>query len=180
MKRIFGAALCGMMMVIASAEADTLKVDKTRSRIQVDGKSTGHEFTGTLDDFTAKVSGNIADLEPTSFVLGWKFSDLKTADEKRDKKMIDWLGGGSPKGTFKFIKSWDQGGKAYAQGKITIHGVSKVISFPYSVKKEGDWVTIDGTATLDYQNFKLPIIRAVAVMTVDPKLTVRFHIVGKL
>jgi polyisoprenoid-binding protein YceI len=179
MKRIFGAALCGMMM-IASADADTLKVDKSRSRIHVDGKSTGHGFTGTLGDYEAKISGNVSKLEPTSFELSWKFSDLKTADEKRDENMIDWLGGGSPKGTFKFIKSWDQDGRKFAQGKITIHGVSKVIAFPYSVKKEGDWVTIDGTATLNYRNFKLPIIRAVAVMTVDPELTVRFRLVGKL
>ena len=33
---------------------------------------------------------------------------------------------------------------------------------------------------MDYQDFKLPIIRAMAVMTVDPKLTVRFHVVGKI
>jgi hypothetical protein len=46
------------------------------------------------------------------------------------------------------------------------------------VKKEGNWLTIDGTATLDYQNFGLPIIRTMAVMTVNPKLTVRFHLVG--
>ena len=44
----------------------------------------------------------------------------------------------------------------------------------------GSWVTIDGVATLDYKDFGLPIIRAVAVMTVDPKLTIRFHVVGKL
>lgn len=179
MKRIFGAALCGMMM-IAAATADTLKVDKTKSRIHVDGKSTGHSFTGTLEDYTAKISGNVADLEPSSFELTWKFSDLKTADEKRDDNMMEWLGGGAPKGSFKFLKTWEKGGKKYAQGEITIHGVSKTIDFPYTAKKEGNWVTIDGTAKLDYLDFKLPIIRALAVMKVDPKLTVRFHVVGEL
>lgn len=48
------------------------------------------------------------------------------------------------------------------------------------MKKEGNWVTIDGTAKLDYQDFKLPIIRALAVMKVDPELNVRFHVVGEL
>ena len=65
-------------------------------------------------------------------------------------------------------------------GMLTIHGVSKTVSFPYTVKQEGDWVTIDGTASLDYENYKLPIIRSMAVMTVDPKLKVRFHVVGKM
>ena len=179
MKRILGAALCGMMM-IGTAAADALKVDKERSRIQVDGKSTGHTFTGTLEDYTAKVSGNVSKLEPTSFDLAWKFSDLKTEDEKRDKNMIKWLGGGTPKGSFKFVKTWEKGGENFASGKLTINGVSKTISFPYTVKKDGNWITIDGTATLDYEDFKLPLIRALAVMTVDPKLTVRFHVVGEL
>jgi len=179
MKRIFGAALCGMMM-IGIAAAATLKVDKTKSRIQVDGKSTGHTFTGTLEDYTARVSGNVQDLEPSSFTLSWEFNDLKTEDEKRDKNMIKWLGGGMPKGSFKFLKTWEKAGTKYAQGEIKINGVSKKIDFPYTVKKEGDWITIDGTAKLDYEDFKLPIIRALAVMTVDPELTVRFHIVGEL
>lgn len=168
------------MITVGAASAESLKVDKFKSRIQVDGKSTGHEFTGTLEDYTVKVSGNIQKLEPTVFELSWKFSDLKTEDEKRDKNMVEWLGGGTPKGSFKFLKTWEKGGKKYAQGEITIHGVSKVINFPYTAKKDGNWVTIDGTAKLDYEDFKLPIIRALAVMTVDPKLSIRFHVVGEL
>jgi polyisoprenoid-binding protein YceI len=168
------------MLMVASAGAATLKVDKARSRIQVDGRSTGHSFTGTLKDYTAKVSGDPATMKPDTFELSWEFKDLKTEDKKRDAEMIKWLGGGSPKGSFKFIKTWEQDGKTYAQGRITIHGVDKLIAFPFTVKKDGSWVTIDGVATLDYEDFGLPIIRALAVMKVDPKLTVRFHVVGKV
>ena len=179
MKRILAAALCGMM-TLGLVGAETLKVDKDKSRIQVDAKATGHSFTGTLQDYTVTVSGNTSELRPTAFSLSWNFTDLKTGDKKRDKKMIEWLGGGTPKGTFRFIKSWKKNGKTYAMGKITIKGVSKTVSFPYTAKREGNWITIDGTASLDYEDFKLPIIRAVAVMTVDPKLKVRFHIVGQI
>lgn len=105
------------MMLISASAADTLKVDKSKSRIHVDGKSTGHSFTGTLQDYTAKVSGNAGNLEPSSFELDWKFSDLKTADQKRDKNMIEWLGGGAPKGSFKFLKTWEKGGKNTPKGK---------------------------------------------------------------
>jgi hypothetical protein len=48
------------------------------------------------------------------------------------------------------------------------------------VKKEGEWVTIDGKAMMNYEDFKLPLIRAMAVMTVNPKLNIRFHVVGKI
>jgi polyisoprenoid-binding protein YceI len=166
---------------VSSAWAENLEVEKADSRIQVDAKATGHAFTGELKNYTVKVSGNAQTNVPTAFSLTWEFNDLKTGDEKRDKEMIRWLGGGNPKGSFAFEKSWvDDKGQLHAQGELTIHGVSKTVSFPYSVKREGDHVTIDGTARLDYQNFKLPIIRTMAIMTVDPKLAVRFHIVGQL
>lgn len=173
--------LCGLLATLNLTHAATLEVDQDRSRIQVDAKATGHNFTGTLKKFTATVSGDATSLKPDGFEMKWGFKDLGTDDEKRDKEMIKWLGDADPKGSFKFIKSWtDDSGKTHGMGTLTIHGVSKNISFPYTASRNGEWVTIDGTAALDYQNFKLPVIRAMAVMTVDPKLTVRFHVVGKV
>lgn len=181
MKRHALPLLCGLLTAASSVQAATLEVDQERSRIQVDAKATGHNFTGTLKKYTAKVSGDTASLKPEGFELQWSFKDLDTDDAKRDKEMITWLGEADPKGSFKFIKSWtDDAGKNHAMGNLTIHGVSKTISFPFSAKKDGDWVTIDGKVTMDYKDFKLPIIRAMAVMTVDPKLTVRFHVVGQV
>lgn len=179
MNQVFTAILC-CIATLGSVSAKNLNVDKTKSRIHVDAKATGHSFTGTLQDYTATVSGNTTELKPTAFSLAWDFTNLKTGEKKRDRKMIDWLGGGNPKGTFSFTKSWKKDGKNYAMGKITIKGVSKTITFPYTVKKEGNWITIDGIASLDYEDFKLPIIRTAAIMTVNPKLKVRFHIVGEL
>ena len=170
-----------MAASLGAASAEKLEVDKGRSRIQVDAKATGHEFTGNLTDYTMGVSGDPATNEPSAFSLRWDFNDLKTGDEKRDKEMIKWLGGGKPAGSFTFTKAWkDEKGNTKAEGELTIHGVSKTVSFPYTVKREGDWITIDGKAYMDYQNFSLPVIRAMAVMTVDPKLAVRFHVVGQL
>lgn len=165
----------------AGARAATLEVDQGRSRIQVDARATGHGFTGTLKKFTATVSGDASSLAPSGFNLNWSFKDLDTADTGRDQEMIKWLGGGDPKGSFKFIKSWkDDKGATLAQGTLTLNGVSKTIAFPYTAGKDGEWVTIDGKVTMNYQNFKLPVIRSMAVMTVDPKLSVRFHVVGKV
>lgn len=179
MTKSIGLALCGLMLG-AAADAAPMKVDKNRSRIQVDAKATGHAFTATLEDYTAKVSGDAATLKPQVLELAWTFDDLKTGEADRDREMIKWLGGGKPAGSFKFIKTWDEGGKHLAMGTLTVHGVGKTIAFPYTVKKEGDWVTIDGTASMDYTNFGLPVIRSMAVMTVKPGLSIRFHLVGKI
>jgi polyisoprenoid-binding protein YceI len=173
--------ICGAAVaLLATAQAATLELDKSRSRIQVDAKATGHRFTGTLKDYAATVSGDAGSLKPQSFALDWKFKDLDTDDKKRDAEMLHWLENRDAKGSFKFDKSWIEKDGPHAMGTLTIHGVSKKVSFPYTVKKEGDWVTIDGDVWMDYQDYKLPIIRAMAVMTVDPKLHVRFHVVGKV
>lgn len=180
MKSITTAILIGAFSGVA-LQAATVEVDKTRSRILVDAKATGHAFSGELKKYSIKVAGDAATAKPTDLDLSWDFNDLKTADDKRDAEMIKWLGGGKPKGSFSFSKSWEEtpaGGKA--MGTLTINSVPKTVSFPYTVKRDGDTVTIDGTVSMDYQNFKLPIIRSMAIMTVDPKLVIRFQIVGKI
>lgn len=170
-----------LLCMAGTAYCATLEVNQARSRIQVDAKATGHDFTCTLEKYTMKASGNGSTLAPESLELNWNFSDLKTAEEDRDAAMIKWLGGGKPQGSFKFVKYWtDNKGTTNAQGTLTINGVSKTIYFPFTVKKTGEWATIDGKVSMDYQNFNLPVVRALAVMTVDPKLAVRFHIVGKV
>ena len=68
----------------------------------------------------------------------------------------------------------------HCTGTLTIPGVSKSVSVPSPAQKDGEWVTIDGKVSMDYRNFDLPVIRAMAVMTVDPQLVVRFHVVGKV
>jgi polyisoprenoid-binding protein YceI len=174
--------LCGaFLMSIVHLQAAKLEVDQGRSRIQVDAKATGHTFAGNLEKYSVEVSGDAVTFKPEALRLSWDFNDLKTADEKRDKEMIKWLGGGKPKGSFTLTKTWDEsptGGNA--AGTLTINGVLKSITFPYTVTKKGDWLTLDGKVSMDYQNFNLPMIRAMAVMTVDPKLVIRFHLVGKV
>ncbi|TAE78586.1 MAG: hypothetical protein EAZ84_00515 [Verrucomicrobia bacterium] len=179
MNQILTSTLCAFLAFAANAGAGTLAIDKAKSRIQVDAKATGHEFTGTLSDFTATVSGDDTTLAPSAVDLKWKFADLKTEDDKRDAEMLKWLGKAGGEGSFRFIKTWTDAGQTYAQGTIKIHGVSKTIAFPYTAKKDGSWVSIDGNAALDYQDFGLPIIRSMAVMTVNPKLNIRFHLVGE-
>lgn len=181
MKKIIGLWMLGLVLGVHVTSAASLEVDKSRSRIQVDAKATGHRFTGNLKSYQVEVEGDAETLDPKSFELNWKFKDLDTDDQKRDAEMLKWLGSNDEKGSFKLDKAWtDEKGVEHGTGTLTIHGVSKSISFPYTAKKDGEWVTIDGKVSMDYRNFDLPVIRAMAVMTVDPQLVVRFHVVGKI
>lgn len=181
MKKFIVLCVLSLVLGVHEAGAEGLAVDKSRSRIQVDAKATGHRFTGNLKSYEVVVEGDAVTLDPKSFELKWKFKDLDTDDAKRDAEMMKWLGGSDEKGSFKLNKAWtDEKGVQRGTGTLTIHGVSKSVSFPYTAKKDGEWVTIDGKVSMDYRNFDLPVIRAMAVMTVDPQLVVRFHVVGKV
>lgn len=169
------------LVAMAGAQAASLKVDKDKSWVKVDAKATGHSFSGNLEKYEASVTGDDATLVPRSAVLKWDFKDLKTGDPKRDTEMLKWLEHTkSPQGEFAMTKTWqDKEGKTHAQGVLKIHGVSKTVSFPVSAKRDGTRVSVDGNAWLDYQDFSLPVVRALVVMTVDPKLNVRFHLEGE-
>jgi polyisoprenoid-binding protein YceI len=171
------ATLLGSLLIGSAA---TLEVDKAKSKIEVRAKATGHEFTGTLKDYVITASGDAATMKPTALDLSWTFKNLDTADAKRDAEMIKWLGGGDPKGSYKFVKVWSKDGVDYAEGTLKLNGVSKTVQIPLTVKKEGAVVTTTGKVTLNYKDYGLPLIRAMLVMTVDPELTISFTLVGKV
>lgn len=163
-------------------KAGDLRVDAEKSWVKVDAEATGHSFSGSLTKFDAKVTGDATSLSPTSATLQWDFSDLKTNDAKRDAEMIKWLDYAKhQKGMFEMTKTWtDAAGKKWAQGNLKFHGISKSLAFPLTTSKSGDHVKIDGLVWIDYQDFSLPIIRNLAVMTVDPKLKISFHLEGDI
>ena len=174
------AILGSVLGSLVTGSAATLEVDKAKSKIQVAAKATGHDFTCTLTDYTITASGDETTMKPTALDLSWSFKNLKTEDDGRDAAMLTWLGGGAPKGSYKFVKIWSKAGVDYAEGTLTINGVAKTVQIPLTVKKDGAVITTSGKTEIDYTNFGLPVVRAMLVMTVDPKLTISFTVVGKV
>lgn len=173
--------LLGLMAgTSVAASAATFVVDKAKTTIKVDAKATGHAFSGTLKDYQLTAAADAATAKPTALSLSWSFKNLDTADGGRDAEMIKWLGGGDPRGSYKFVKIWSRDGTDYAEGSLTIHGLTKTVQIPLVTKKDGKTVTATGSTTFDYKDFGLPLIRAMLVMTVDPELTVSFTLVGTL
>lgn len=165
---------------LASVNAADLTVDASKSWLKFDASATGHSFDGSLKKFNAEVSGDMSSLTPATANLSWDFKDLDTDEPKRDAEMLKWLDHGkSPKGSFQMLKSWvDGSGATWVQGTLKIHSVAKAIAFPIRTSKNGDHVKIDGQVWIDYLDFGLPIIRNMAVMKVDPKLKISFHLEG--
>lgn len=158
----------------------TLKLDRSKSYVDVDVKATVDSFTGHLDRYDIALpldaAGKIKDA-----MLTFKFADLKTGKTDRDAKMLDWLGGGAPDGTFDLgILALAPDGQGQASGKLTFHGQTQSVEFPVLVKVQDGVYTVTGKATIDYRHWGLKVIRMMGLLKVDPSVTVRFQFVGAL
>ncbi|HLP25753.1 MAG TPA: YceI family protein [Acidobacteriota bacterium] len=158
----------------------TLRLDRSKSYVDVDVKATIGSFTGHLDRYELTVpleaNGKIKDA-----LLKFKFADLHTGKPDRDAEMIKWLGGGEPEGSFDLgMLALAPDGQGQASGKLTFHGQTQLVEFPVLVKAQDGIYTVTGKTTIDYRNWGLKKFRKFGVTSVDPDVTIRFQFVGAL
>jgi polyisoprenoid-binding protein YceI len=176
MKAILCLALCSLSLPLAVLGAEhPLKVDPSRTFIDVDVKATMDSFTAHLDAYDTKFTVDDAGKIKTA-VLTFKFADLKTGKADRDKKMIAWLGGGNPEGRFELGNlAVMPDGQGQASGRLSFHLVTELVEFPVTVEKADGTYTASGEATVDYRTWNLkPIRLAMGVVKVDPEVKIRF------
>lgn len=170
------------MAAVAVAAERPLTVDHAQSRIQADVKATGHSFTAQLGQFDAAI-GVTDDGQVSSAKVHFKFSQLVTGKEKRDKEMHVWQQTETfPDVSFVMTSLEAAGGAAgglNAIGRLTLHGTTREVRFPVSILRDNARTVIDGAVPLDTREFGLPVIRMMAVLKVDPIVQVRFHVEGQ-
>lgn len=167
-----------LLPLVTLAAERSIKVDRSRSFVDVDVKSTVDDFVARLEAYDAKVRVDDAG-KIKSAVFSFQFSDLKTGKPDRDARMIEWLGGGSPTGQFELGSlALAPDGQGQASGKLTFHGVTDRIEFPVNVTKEGDAYVIKAETSFDTRNWNLKVLRIAYVAKVDPEVTVRFKLTG--
>jgi polyisoprenoid-binding protein YceI len=164
----------------AAAPERALKIDRSKSYVDIDVKATLHKFTGRLERYELTIpidaAGKIKDA-----LLQFKFTDLKTGNGERDEAMIHWLGGGEPAGAFDLgLLALTPDGQGQASGKLTFNGQTQLVEFPVNVRAQDGIYTVTGQTTFDYRNWGLKIFRKFGVAKVDPEVTVRFQFVGEL
>lgn len=167
-----------LLPLAALAAERPLKIDHSRTFIDVDVKATMDSFTGHLDAYEAVVNvDDTGKIKSASFVF--KFADLKTGKPDRDTKMIEWLGGGAPEGRFELGNlALTPDGQGQVSGRLTFHGVTERVEFPINLTKADGGYTITGETTVDYRTWKLKIIRIALMLKVDPEVRIRFKLVG--
>ena len=161
--------------------AETMVVDRARSQITVAVVSTLHNFTGNLTNYQVKIQCDTNEVLPYVADVTFDFKDLKTGDPDRDKDMLKWLGYPTNSAVVFNLTGWKRDGtNTTAKGEMTMHGVKKPVEILVTVTTDHDNYDIVGSMQLDYRDFGLPVIRKMMMLKVDPQVTVRFHLAGKL
>jgi polyisoprenoid-binding protein YceI len=160
-----------------------LAVDAAQSQVDVAVHASMDSFIGKLTHFEPRVVVD-DDGRVVSARVAFHFRDVVTGKDSRDTAMHKWQHTDEfPDGEFVLASlepavAPEKG--LVAVGRLTFHGVVRDLRFPVSVLRENGRYIIDGEATLDTREFGLPVIRMLAVLKVDPRVKVRFHLVGKV
>jgi polyisoprenoid-binding protein YceI len=167
-----------LLLPLALAAADrTLKVDRSRSYVDVDVNATV-DFTAHLDNYELRATVDEKDRFKTA-VLTFKFADLKTGKSERDATMLEWLGGNDPAGRFELgILAITPSGQGQVTGNLTFHGQTTMVEFPVNISRADGAYTITGEATIDYRNWGLKTYRKLGVLKVSPQVKIRFKFTG--
>lgn len=174
------AAFFGFLLPALAAADRTLVLDPVQSRVEIGVKATVDSFTGKLAQPAAVVSlapdGSVATAR-----LAFKFRDILTGKEKRDRAMHDWQQSDTfPDGEFVLVSlAATAPGQFNARGRLTFHGVTRELVFPVTIALDQAVYAIDGEAVVDTREFGLPIIRMLGLLKVDPLVRVRFHLQGR-
>lgn len=169
---VIGGVSCG--------SAAQLICDPAQSRIEVVVKATVDSFTGQLAKFDPVVTLG-PDGRVTAARVRFKFADVQTGKEKRDKAMHEWQQTGQyPDGEFELVSLSPTAEAGWrAQGRLTFHGRTQPLDFPVTIVTQADLCAIDGEAVVDTRAFDLPVIRLLGLLKVDPLVHVRFHLQGR-
>ena len=145
------------------------------TKIAVDGTSPMHDWTMTASsaNFSGTVSGNAI----TNVKFSMPAKNLKSTKGKMmDNKAYDALKADKAP-NISFTAASLAVGKSTVAGKLTIAGVTKDVSFPVNVVKNGNSYTITGSESLKMSDYGMETPGFLGVHTGDV-VTVTVNIVA--
>jgi polyisoprenoid-binding protein YceI len=171
----------GCAAATSPMRAAPLEIDPRQSKIEVAVSCTMDSFVGHLERFQSTIEWDPSAPLPAKADVSFDFGDLKTGNNDRDLAMLKWLRYETyPTASF-HLTTWTQtGGTNIAQGQLIIHGVTTVVQIPVALTRDQTARGIFGEVVIDCRDFKLPRIRKALLLTVNPKLRVKFQLIGRM
>jgi polyisoprenoid-binding protein YceI len=167
---------------LAVAAGVILKADTAKSSIGIVFKQLNVPVDAKFKKFTAQIDYDAAkpenskasvDIDVTSFDLG----DPEYNSEVMKK---DWFNAPQfPKATFvSTTMKTGTGGKLDVNGKLTIKGKTTDVSFPLSIKKDGNSQVFDGALPIKRLAYNIGDGEWRDTGTVADEVVIKFHVVA--
>ena len=167
--------------LLISSQAFAQTVDTAKSQLVFTMKQVGVPVSGSFKKFNAKVNFDptIADKGSADFTIDTNSISLPTADANAEAKKKDWFNSAQfPQARFVSSSIKPLGGNRYqVNGKLTIKGISRDISAPFTATTQGKTLNIDGTLPVSRLAFNIGDGSWRDTATVADNVDLRFRVV---
>ena len=162
MKNFTGKFLLILMIFAglgARAEAKSWTVDYAQSHLGFNGVASGEAFQGSFKSFKADIDFDPDHPETGKIAATIDIASAATGDGDKDGMLpqSDWFDTSKfPQAQFVSTKISKTGANAFeAQGNLTIKGISKPVTLPFTLAPEGDHWRAQGKTTLTRTDFHI-------------------------
>jgi polyisoprenoid-binding protein YceI len=132
-------------------------VDKANSRIRFKSAFSGAAFEGQFSRWDAQISFDPKNLAASKAVVNVDVASAQTGDKDRDETLPtgDWFNAPKfPRATFTTTSIKSLGGDRYqAQGNLSLKGVTKPVTLPFTLKITGNTAKMDGQTVINRSQF---------------------------
>jgi cytochrome b561 len=161
--RLFSPAAVAVAVAAASTAAHAAPpawtVNKAASRIAFTSAFEGAGFVGQFERWNAQIAFDPKDLAASKAVVTIDTGSAKTGDADRDEALPsnDWFGTSKfPTATFASTGFKSLGGDRYeVSGNLTLKGVSRPVTLPFTLKTTGKTATADGVVSFNRTLFNV-------------------------
>lgn len=179
---IFAAAM--VLFCVGAASAQAWTVDKARSTLGFSGKASGTAFSGRFKTWDAQIIFDPNNLASARVVATVALASADTANADRDELLptsafFDVRK--FPQATFVASRFVSKGGNQYeASGDLTIKGVTRTVTLPFTLAITGNTAQMTGAVSLNRSAFGVGTGQWASEKTIDTAVRVTINLTATL
>ncbi|MFZ4529851.1 MULTISPECIES: YceI family protein [Undibacterium] len=176
----WAASLAALVLAIP-AFAAVLKVDASKSQVNIVFKQMNVPVDAKFKKFSANIDYNAAKPESSKANVEIELNSFDLGDAEYNKEVLkkEWFNAAQfPKASFTSTAMKPAGaGKLDVSGTLTIKGKTSNVSFPVTIKQEGGKQIFDGALPIKRLTYNIGEGEWKDTSMVADEVTIKFHVV---
>lgn len=180
-RRTRWAASLATLVLAIPAFAAVLKVDASKSQVNIVFKQMNVPVDAKFKKFSANIDYNAAKPESSKANVEIELNSFDLGDAEYNKEVLkkEWFNAAQfPKASFTSTAMKPAGaGKLDVSGTLTIKGKTSNVSFPVTIKQEGGKQIFDGALPIKRLTYNIGEGEWKDTSMVADEVTIKFHVV---